>query len=142
MLFRSGKKPQLSFPFQFFPYKQGKEAGFVQRLDIGLLPLHYDHFSKGKSPIKAIQYLACGLPVVGNIMGATREILNEENSIAVTTHKEWLNALMKLIENRKLSQQMGEAGRSLAERQHNIKKIRERFLNVLRDGPCESYEGR
>jgi len=61
----------------------------MQSLDIGLLPLNDDEYSRGKSPIKAIQYLACGIPVVGNIFGGASEILNAENSIAVNSDQEW-----------------------------------------------------
>lgn len=127
----SGQKPKLNCPFEYHPFRPGYEPAFVQNLDIGLLPLVDEEHSKGKSPIKAIQYLACGIPVVGNVTGATAEILNEENSIAVSTEEQWLHALEKLVNNRELAQFMGRAGRKHVEENHDLKSVAKRLLAVL-----------
>jgi len=69
-----GEKPELEFPFEFTPFKPETEPDFIRQLDIGLLPLKDEKYLRGKSPIKAVQYLACGVGVIGNIDGATAEI--------------------------------------------------------------------
>ncbi|MBT4445277.1 MAG: glycosyltransferase, partial [Waddliaceae bacterium] len=127
----SGKKPDLAVPFSYTPFVPGTEHFFTQELDIGLLPLSEDDFSKGKSPIKAIQYLACGVPVVGNIFGATHEILNKENSIAVENDEEWISALETLIQQRSLAKTMGECGRRYVLSINDIKATRQQFLKLL-----------
>lgn len=127
----SGQKPKLSCPFYYHPFQPGSEPAFVQSLDIGLLPLIDEEFYWGKSPIKAIQYIACGIPVVGNMIGATGEILNDENSISVSGKKEWYDALEKLILNRQLIKRMGIAGRAQAEKKFNFKTVAENFFVVL-----------
>ncbi len=128
----SGRKPELSFPFDYYPYRSGQEADFVRKLDLGLLPLDDDEFARGKSPIKAIQYLACGIPVVGQVRGATAEILSPENSRAVSSPREWLEALSRLVEAPASSlKMMGEAGRSHVEMHHDIRKVRKKLLQVL-----------
>ena len=127
----SGRKPKLNCPFDYHPFKPGSEPEFVKTLDIGLLPLPQEEYAMGKSPIKAIQYLACGIPVVGNVIGATAEILNEENSIAVSNDKEWFEALEKLILNRRLAESMGRFGHRQIEKKHNLKIVAEDLYNVL-----------
>jgi glycosyltransferase involved in cell wall biosynthesis len=127
----SGEKPRLSCPFEYQPFLPGLETTFVQNLDIGLLPLIDEEFYRGKSPIKAIQYLACGVPVVGNIIGATREILNEKNSIAVSTQDEWFHALERLINNRDMIRSMGSAGREHVLSNNSFKLAAEQLLNVF-----------
>lgn len=127
----SGRKPKLSCPFEYHPFIPGGEPEFVKNLDIGLLPLDDEEYTKGKSPIKAIQYLACGVPVVGNVIGATAEILNDRNSIAVSNEKEWLYALEKLIINRDLAISMGRIGHNLIEKNHNLITVAENLFNVL-----------
>lgn len=127
----SGQRPALSVPYDYYPFEPGKEAEFIQKLDIGLLPLRKDEFSMGKSPIKAIQYLACGVPVVGNVFGATAEILNEKNSIAVNTPEEWIAGLQHLIMSPERMKNMGEAGREHVELNHNMLTVREKFLKIL-----------
>lgn len=127
----SGQRPRLDVPYDYYPFEAGQESEFIQKLDIGLLPLRRDEFSMGKSPIKAIQYLACGVPVVGNVFGATAEILNERNSIAVSTPDEWVEGLQCLIASPALIKSMGEAGREHVEVHHDLCKVREKFLRIL-----------
>ena len=127
----SGKKPNLKCPFDYHPYQPGNEHEFVQSLDIGLLPLTYEEYTMGKSPIKAIQYLACGVPVVGNILGATAEILTNDNSISVSTDKEWIEALELLINNPQHIQRLGNAGRSFVEKHHNAELTGEKLYEVF-----------
>lgn len=127
----SGQIPNLNCQFEYHPFRPGDEPAFVQNLDIGLLPLIDEEYSRGKSPIKAIQYLACGIPVVGNVIGATAEILNDENSIAVSTEEQWLHALEKLINDRNLARSKGRAGRKHVEKNHDLKSVAWRLLEVL-----------
>ncbi len=130
----SGRRPQLRCPYEYHPFSPGEEVGFVQKLDIGLLPLPSEEYSKGKSPIKAIQYLACGVPVVGNVLGATAEILNETNSIAVQTQGEWLESLESLINDRARLRSMGKCGRDFVVQRHNLGTVAEQLFNVLSNG--------
>ncbi|MBI5632848.1 MAG: glycosyltransferase family 4 protein [Nitrospirae bacterium] len=127
----SGKKPSLPCPFEFHQFMPGAEPAFVQNLDIGLLPLPDEEYSKGKSPIKAIQYLACGVPVVGNVQGATAEILKQNNSIRVSSQDDWINALEVLIHDRNLRRSLGEEGRQLILDQHSIYTVREQLLELF-----------
>ena len=127
----SGKEPSLSCPFEFHPFEPGGESEFVRNLDIGLLPLIKDDYAKGKSPIKAIQYLACGLPVVGNIFGATKEILNHENSMDASTEKQWFDSLESLILDQSKAHSMGQSGRNLVEKNHNLKTVSEKLIKVI-----------
>ncbi len=127
----SGEKPRLSCPFEYHPFIPGAEPDFVRSLDIGLLPLPDEEYSKGKSPIKAIQYLSCGVPVIGNVQGATAEILDESNSIAVSTEDDWINALEKLLQDNNRRTMMGKAGRQFILEHHNSNKVREQLLQIF-----------
>ena len=128
----SGKRPQLSCRYEYVPYAPGEEVKFIQRLNVGLLPLSNEEFSRGKSPIKAIQYLACGIPVVGNVYGATTDILNPQNSLAVNTTEEWVNALESLIQQPNLQEQLGKAGRKHAELLFDHRITSTHLLDIIR----------
>jgi glycosyltransferase involved in cell wall biosynthesis len=71
------------------------------------------------------------VPVVGNVIGATAEILNDKNSIAVSNEKEWLNALERLVTNRDLAISMGRIGHNLIEKNHNLIRVGEQLFNVF-----------
>ncbi|WKZ16051.1 MAG: glycosyltransferase [Candidatus Jettenia caeni] len=127
----SGKKPDFTIPFDYYKYEPGKEAGFIQSLDIGLLPLEYEPYSMGKSPLKALQYLSCGVPVVGNIKGAASEFLTNKNSISVNSITEWKAALGRLIENQAEIDQLGNAGVEYIRKYHNLYDISKELQNII-----------
>lgn len=127
-----GEKPKLDSPFDYFPYTPDSEATFVQSLDIGLLPLPEEEYSRGKSPIKAIQYLACGIPVIGNIIGATNEIVDASTGIHVKSSSEWITAIEQLIVNPALRSRMGDAGRCLVKNVHNQSETGKLLLKIIK----------
>lgn len=116
----SGESPDMAVPMEHTPFHAGTEAAFCQSLDIGLLPLDDTAFTRGKSPIKAIQYLACGVPVVGNVIGAGREIVTNDVGLDVSDHGGWLDALIQLVDNAALRRQLGDAGRARIVARHNL----------------------
>jgi glycosyltransferase involved in cell wall biosynthesis len=130
----SGRRPALACPFDYQPFEPGIEHLFVQQLDIGLLPLPRDAYAAGKSPIKALQYLACGVPVVGDCIGATGEILTPENSIAVETDQEWIDALSRLITDAGRRAALGRAGRDHIVAHHNSAIVGEQLWRLLAGG--------
>lgn len=127
-----GQRPALSIPFTHVPYAPGTEAAFVQGLDIGLLPMDDDAFGRGKSPIKSLQYLSCGVPVVGRYVGATREIVDSVTGIAVETESEWTSAIIALARDPSRRQVLGAAGMARMRDQHDRNRLAERLVAIIR----------
>ena len=128
----SGKRPHMNMPYTYYPYEEITQIPFIQNLDIGLLPLSNEEFSLGKSPIKAIQYIACGVPVIGNVYGATEAILKNDFSIAVESEKEWIEALKKLASDPLLRQSMAVKARAFALQHHSFKSALNQLLKLLK----------
>jgi len=129
----SGKKPALNCDFDYTPFEPGTEAAFMQQLDIGLLPLPEDDaFTRGKSPIKALQYMASGIPVVGQVRGATAEILNTTNSLQVETDADWQQAIKFLSQDTQKRAQLGQAGREFVVQEHNMHHTVEQIITTMR----------
>lgn len=127
----SGKKPEINAPFIYHPYEEGKEIEFIKMLDIGLLPLSEDEHASCKSPIKAIQYIACGIPVIGNVFGATREILNEKNSLQADTSTTWYNQLQFLSTSEEIRSELSKNGREQALSKFNIIETENKLFYIL-----------
>lgn len=71
-----GQKPDLGqVPQDYMPYVQGTEPAAVADFDIGLAPLVDAEYERGKSPIKLLQYLACGVVPLATGVGGAQEIL-------------------------------------------------------------------
>ncbi len=131
LLVFSGEKPKLTCCYDYHPFVSGEEHLFTPQLDIGLLPLTEDEFTRGKSPIKAIQYIACGVPVVANAFGATKEIVNADNGILVQSEQQWGEALETLITDRERRLQMSMYARSHALERFSVEAGFRALLEVL-----------
>jgi glycosyltransferase involved in cell wall biosynthesis len=127
-----GQRPDLAIPFTHVPYAPGTEAAFVQGLDIGLLPMDDDAFGRGKSPIKSLQYLACGVPVVGNFVGATHEIVDPVTGIAVSGEAQWTSAIIALARDPSRRQVLGAAGMARMRDQHDRNRLASRLGAIIR----------
>ncbi len=88
-----------------------KEAELIAGADIGIMPLEDTPWEKGKCGYKLIQYMACGLPVVGAAIGENNFIIDDTCGFAVLTKKEWSNSLMNLLDDEYLRMEMGGKGK-------------------------------
>jgi len=91
----------------------------------------YEPYSLGKSPIKALQYLSCGVLVVGNIEGAATELLNDKNSISVTSISQWKIALGRLIENQDEIDRLGQTGIEHVKKHHNLYDKSKETMDII-----------
>ncbi len=136
-----GQRPRLSCAMDYHPFSPDREPGFVRHLDIGLLPLPDEPYTRGKSPLKALQYLACGVPVIGNVIGAGREILGPANSLAVSSPAEWLEGLEWLVTHGEQRQAMGREGRAQVLRNHDRNAVFERLYRIVRGDQGNGLQG-
>ena len=120
-----GQKPDFpGLEFEHIPYELGGECEAVNQFDIGLLPLPDDPFVAGKSPIKALQYFACGVAVVGEARGATAELLEDRgNGLVVGSSGAGEERLIDLSENPDLRESLGRGGRETFERRHTVDSV-------------------
>ncbi|MFC5453935.1 glycosyltransferase family protein [Prosthecobacter fluviatilis] len=113
-----GKQPQFSAetPYIHLPWRQGGEAAAVKTFHIGLLPLPTDAFSQGKSPIKALQYMAAGIPTVATPQAGALELSHESDAIMFAkTPAEWHASLTSLIAETKRREELGVQARDVFE---------------------------
>ncbi|NOT40908.1 MAG: glycosyltransferase family 4 protein [Alphaproteobacteria bacterium] len=119
--------------FEFVDWTLETEVREIQRLDIGIMPLTDDPWSRGKCGYKLIQYMACGLPVVASPVGVNAKIVRHgENGFLAKTPDEWVSALNTLIADPALCQRMGQAGRALVEREYSLLSQVPRVADILR----------
>jgi hypothetical protein len=51
------------------PWSLDREAEHLSEIDIGLMSLRDDPWTRGKSAFKLLQFMAAGIPVVGSAVG-------------------------------------------------------------------------
>lgn len=109
-----------------------KEVEDLQGIDIGIYPLVQSKWVLGKSGLKAIQYMAFGLPVVATNIGTTpRLITHLENGWLVKTDDEWIEALETLVRNPDLRRKLGEAARKSVLENYSKHVVKSQYLSVL-----------
>lgn len=88
--------------------------------DIGLAPLTPDVFNQSKSPLKALEYGALGIPVIASDWGPYRDYVRHgETGFLVRRDHEWLKYMSELAADPDLRESMGQKAREQA-REHTI----------------------
>lgn len=94
------------------PWSLEREIADFATCDVGLYPLWDDPWTRGKCGFKAIQFMACGVPVVAAAVGVNREIVQDGvNGFLATTEAEWAEKLAWLLEDPRLREKLGQEGR-------------------------------
>lgn len=129
----SGVDPQLAFDYDFIPWEKGNEPDYVKSLDIGLLPMDSDSiFSLGKSPIKGLQYLACGVVPVGNFCGASLDYLSPSNSVSVGDNPgSWTEAIVAIVRDQNRRIELRSNGILGLRHLHGLHHISEALRSLL-----------
>jgi glycosyltransferase involved in cell wall biosynthesis len=114
------------------PWSAAVELPTLQRIDIGLYPLPNDDWVQGKSGLKALQYMALGIPVVASAVGCNDRVVHHGHTgFLVHTQAEWIEALEQLITDPQLRRQLGQEGRRVVERSYSVQANRERYLSIF-----------
>lgn len=107
-------------------------------IDIGVMPLPDDDWSKGKCGLKALQFMALGIPTICSPVGVNTDIIRDgENGFLASSEKEWLEKLTRLIESKELRERLGRAGRLTVEQSYSARtqapRVYEIFKSVLQN---------
>ncbi len=108
------------------------EVADLRQIDIGIMPLPDDEWSRGKCGLKALQYMALGIPTVLSPVGVNNEIAQGGAAILAGTEREWCEALEALIDDISLRERVGQAGRARVERHYSLKATLARWEAALR----------
>ena len=131
----SGAGRPLNFPgvaVEDVRWSMADEVSLFNTCDVGVYPLTDDEWSKGKCGFKAIQCMACGVPVVAAAVGVNREIIKDgENSFLAATHAEWVEKLGRLLADETLRARMSAAGRQTIEARYSLKVTAPQLAAVL-----------
>jgi glycosyltransferase involved in cell wall biosynthesis len=122
------------------PWSLANEVQLFNTCDVGVYPLTDDEWSKGKCGFKAIQCLACGVPVVAAAVGVNREIIEDGvNGFLASTPQEWVEKLERLLTDASLRARMAEAGRRTIEQRYSLQVTAPRLAGVLSSALGRDY---
>ncbi len=113
-------------------WHEDTELNDLQEMDIGIMPLIDSAWTKGKCSFKMLQYMSVGIPVIVSPVGMNNEVLSKDNlGYAASTTTEWEKALSKLINNKKMREEMGNNGRKVVEKYYSIETTGRQLAEAL-----------
>jgi len=113
-------------------WRPASEGEDLHHLDIGVMPLPDDEWSRGKCGMKLLQYMAAGVPAVASPVGVNVEIIQDGvNGFLAATEDEWIEKLSALIQDPDLRRQIGAAGRLTVEERYSARVWVPRVQEVL-----------
>lgn len=118
----------------YTPWTPEVEAVSLRDMDVGIMPLTDDAWTRGKCSFKMLQYMATGLPVVVSPVGMNAQILAQADvGLAASTVDDWHDALASMYQSPYERARYGCAGRSLAVTCYGRRAIARRLANILRE---------
>jgi len=114
------------------PWTERDEVDSIQEFSVGIMPLRKDDWARGKCGLKALQYMACGVPCIATPWGAAANIIDHNvNGLLADTPDEWRAAINQLRDAGE-RQRLGDAGRATVEAHYSLKSAAPALADHLR----------
>ena len=115
-------------------WSKESEIKDLQKIDIGIYPLTQDKWVLGKSGLKALQYMALGIPTIATNVGTNPGIISHmKNGLLVKTDKEWVEAIQTLANNPDLRAKIGLEARKKITENYSLDVTENKYLSILNE---------
>ena len=118
--------------WRFLEWNKETEVEDLQKIDIGVMPLPDNEWTRGKCGFKALLYMALGLPAVCSPVGVNREIIQDgKNGFLAATEGEWVQKLSSLLENENLRKELGAQARKTVQEKYSLDTHSTPWVNLI-----------
>ncbi|MEO8086113.1 MAG: glycosyltransferase family 4 protein [Bacteroidota bacterium] len=114
--------------------KWSKESEIVDllRLNVGIMPLPDNIWTRGKCGFKALQYMALGIPAVVSNVGINTDIVDHEvNGCVCKTPGDWYLYLSKLMSDKEYLLRLSKNTREKIVSGYSVQSNKENFLHLF-----------
>ena len=126
---------ETKIPLEAVRWTSEREVEDLLPLDIGINPMPLVEWTRGKSSLKVMQYMALGIPSVCVRYDFSESFIRDgENGLLVESEEQWEKALLGLLGDDSARERIGRAGRETIRSGFTNAVHRERFLEHLRGG--------
>ncbi len=125
--------PTFDLPgLKFIEWKKEQEIEDLNSIDIGIMPLVDNAWTKGKCGFKILQYMALKKATVASAVGVNTEIIDHgHNGLLCSNQSEWLYSLEQLMLDEALRTRLGQNGRTLVEQKYSVASNSANFLKLF-----------
>lgn len=114
------------------PWGARAEVAELRSFDIGIMPLPDDSWSRGKCGLKALQYMAVGVPTIASPVGVNSEIIEDGvNGFLAASEPEWIAKLSLLLADEDLRWGFAKEGRRTVEERYSAKVHAPRLYQIF-----------
>lgn len=114
------------------PWSAETEIQELSEFDVGIMPMPDDKWTRGKCAMKALLYMAMGVPVICSAVGTNREVIEHgRNGLLAEAAEDWHAHLVSLLENREQRARLGAAGRETVEKLYSMERCAASFAEVV-----------
>ena len=86
-------------------------------------------------PIKQFEYMSCGVPVIGSDLPPIKKFVSKYNAGLIVNPQDVediAKAIMKLLDNDELRNEMGSNGMLAVEKEYNWSQMHGRLINIYK----------
>jgi glycosyltransferase involved in cell wall biosynthesis len=118
----------------FIPHRE--VASELSKAKVGIIPLPDLPKFHNNIPQKLFEFMALGIPVVLSDLPPSRPFVGDGRSaimVAPNDHAAYADALIRLLRNPRLREEMGREGKKRVREQYNWEKESQKLLNLYRE---------
>jgi len=109
-----------------------KEVEQLSDIDIGIMPLPDNEWTKGKCGLKGLVFMSLQIPVIMSPVGVNSSIIEDNiNGLLAANNDEWFKKLCLLIENPELRVRLGREGRKTVVEKYSIENNKLKYLQLF-----------
>jgi glycosyltransferase involved in cell wall biosynthesis len=113
-------------------WSEETEVEDLLTFDVGLMPLADDEWTRGKCALKALQYMAVGVPAVCAAVGANTDVVEHGvDGFLCASEEQWYETLARLARDPRLRREIGRKGRAKVERGYAAENVGARLVALL-----------
>jgi len=136
LLIVSDTEPEFSLidNYRYIKWDEKIEIESFQDIDIGLMPLIDDEWSRGKCSYKMLLYMSCETPVVVSPVGMNEEVLHKGDIGfgARDDFSDWVESMDYLIKNESERIKMGKLGRKVILNNYSVDILSKKLIEIIK----------
>jgi glycosyltransferase involved in cell wall biosynthesis len=106
----------------YIPWSLETEAEELTRISVGLMPLVNTEWNKGKCALKALLYMACGIPCVASPFGAVQDVVEHNKNGLLVKEDQALKEALNRLRDKTFRETIGQAARTTVVDEYSISK--------------------
>lgn len=117
---------------EFRSWGSSTEARDIRSFDIGLMPLPRGEWSRGKCALKALLYMASGVPAVCSAVGEVKKIITDgEDGVLVESDEGWSSGILALLADPALRRGIAERARDTVVGRYSVSVLAPRAIELF-----------